>query len=62
MESANKPIITVRVEIHPGPVSPAQQTAWRRFWAKLIADTTHDRFKSKPNDVVKEGNSEKNKA
>jgi hypothetical protein len=28
----------VTVKIAPGPASPAQKTAWRRFWAKLIAE------------------------
>jgi len=28
----------VKVDIRPGPVSPAQKTAWVRFWQKLIAE------------------------
>ena len=26
----------IKVNIKPGPASPAQKAAWRRFWAKLI--------------------------
>ena len=28
----------VKVSIQPGPASPAQKAAWRRFWAKLLAE------------------------
>ena len=30
--------LKLRVDIRPGPVSPAQKTAWRKFWQKLIAE------------------------
>ena len=30
--------IKLKVNICPGPVSPVQKTAWRRFWEKLIAE------------------------
>ena len=35
---AIKDTIKVKVDIRPGPVSPAQKQAWRRFWQKLIAE------------------------
>ena len=28
----------IKVNIKPGPASPAQKAAWRRFWAKLITE------------------------
>jgi hypothetical protein len=30
-----QPVVTV--SITPGPVTPAQKTAWRKFWLKLRA-------------------------
>lgn len=33
----NKPT-RLTVDIWPGPVSPARQSAWRKFWQKLIAE------------------------
>lgn len=54
MGSINKPALTVKVEIHPSPASPAQQEAWRWFWVKLIADTNHDLIKSQTNNARKE--------
>ncbi len=30
--------IKVKVNIQPGPVSPAQKQAWERFWQKLITE------------------------
>jgi len=29
---------SVMVNIQPGPTSPAQKQAWKRFWQKLIAE------------------------
>jgi len=31
--------LRVTVDIRPGPVSPAQGQAWKRFWQKMIAET-----------------------
>jgi hypothetical protein len=28
----------VTLDIKPGPASPAQKQAWKRFWQKLIAE------------------------
>ncbi|MDO8491342.1 MAG: hypothetical protein Q7T04_04940 [Dehalococcoidia bacterium] len=36
-KTIQKENIEVKVDIHPGPVSPAQKQAWRRFWQKVIA-------------------------
>ena len=33
-----KPEVKVTMRIAPGPVSPAQKQAWRRFWQKLITE------------------------
>jgi len=30
--------IQARVHIRPGPSTPAQKTAWRKFWQRLIAE------------------------
>ena len=30
--------VKVKTNIQPGPASPAQKAAWRRFWAKLITE------------------------
>ena len=30
--------IKVTVNIVPGPVTPAQRQAWKKFWQKLIAE------------------------
>jgi len=35
-KTAIKPI--VKLNIRPGQVTPAQKTAWRKFWQKLIAE------------------------
>lgn len=61
MASVNKPAIRVKVDIRPGSPSQAQLAAWRRFWAKIIADTNHDRVESHTSDAMKEVNSEKHK-
>jgi hypothetical protein len=29
---------TVKLTLRPGPVTPAQKTAWRKFWQKLISE------------------------
>jgi hypothetical protein len=34
-KTANK-LIKITVDIQPGPALPAQKTAWKRFWQKLI--------------------------
>jgi len=40
-----KPSVSKHIEmpeitfnIQPGPVSPAQKAAWRKFWARLISE------------------------
>jgi hypothetical protein len=30
--------IKVKLNIHPGPVSPTQKHAWNKFWAKLFGE------------------------
>lgn len=37
-KSATRIEIRVKIDIRPGPASPAQKVAWRRFWQKLIAE------------------------
>jgi len=32
----------VVVDIKPGPASPAQKQAWKRFWRKLISEVKAD--------------------
>ncbi len=32
----------VKLDIRPGPVSPAQRATWRRFWQKLITEVKGD--------------------
>jgi hypothetical protein len=34
--------IKVVVDIKPGPASPAQKQAWKRFWGKLISEVKAD--------------------
>jgi hypothetical protein len=59
MGPIKKPVVTVKVEVHPGPASPAQLAAWRRFWAKMVASANHDLVKNQTSNVMKEGNCEK---
>ena len=36
-QNVKKPVaVKVVLDIKPGLLSPAQKTAWRRFWARLI--------------------------
>lgn len=35
-KTAIKPIVKLKIE--SGQVSPAQKTAWRKFWQKLITE------------------------
>ena len=37
-DTTEKTEIKVRMDIRPGPVSPAQKTAWRKFFSVLIAE------------------------
>jgi len=39
-KTATKP--TVKLKILPGPVTPAQKQAWRRFWQKWIAEAKNE--------------------
>ena len=32
----------MKVVIKPGPATPAQKQAWKRFWQKLIAEVKND--------------------
>jgi hypothetical protein len=32
----------VTLNLVPGPTSPAQKHAWRKFWAKLIAEVKQE--------------------
>jgi hypothetical protein len=32
----------VTINLVPGPTSPAQKQAWRKFWAKLIAEVKQE--------------------
>lgn len=34
-------IPVVKVDIRPGPAPPAQKTAWRKFFQKLIREVKH---------------------
>jgi hypothetical protein len=34
--------IKVVLNIRPGPASPAQKQAWKRFWQKLISEVKAD--------------------
>jgi len=36
--------IRVTIDIRKGPVSPAQQRAWNRFWVKIISDAKAGRI------------------
>jgi hypothetical protein len=36
-KTVRKPI-KIMINIQPGPASPAQKTAWHKFWQKLIAE------------------------
>jgi len=42
----------VTINLVPGPTSPAQKQAWRKFWARLIAEakraTTEDNSSDGP--------------
>jgi hypothetical protein len=35
---ATKDTIRVKLDIRPEPVSPAQKTAWRIFWQRLLSE------------------------
>ena len=37
-QMTSKPVAKVTVNITPGPVTPAQRAAWRKFWAARIAE------------------------
>jgi len=37
-KTASESTIKVVVDVHPGPVSPAQKAAWRKFWTKLLSE------------------------
>ena len=37
-KSDAKTQVNVTLAIRPGPASPAQKTAWRRFWQHMIAE------------------------
>lgn len=36
--SATKTEVKVKIDIRPGPASPAQKAVWGKFWQKLIAE------------------------
>ena len=36
-KSKTKPEVKIEVSIRPGPGSPAQKEAWRRFWQRVIS-------------------------
>lgn len=36
-KTTSKPEIKVKVDIRPGPASPAARCAWARFWRQLAA-------------------------
>ena len=38
MKTTEKEAIKIRVNIVPGPISPAQKVACSKFWQKLIAE------------------------
>ena len=38
MKSDIRTQLRIKVNIRPGPVSPVQKTAWRKFWQKLISE------------------------
>ena len=38
----SRPVIEIKVEIQPGPSSPAQKQAWNRFWVKLITQVKEE--------------------
>jgi len=42
MIKSDRAPVKVTVNIKPGPVSPAQKQAWRRFWQKLIAQVQEE--------------------
>ena len=42
-KTTNKRIIKLTVDIRRGPVTPAQKTAWRKFWARLISEAKRER-------------------
>jgi len=42
LKDQKKQQIRVTIDIKKEPVSPAQQRAWDRFWAKIISDTKAD--------------------
>lgn len=35
-QTDTRPIVTIK--IRTGPVTPAQKTAWRKFWQKVIVE------------------------
>ena len=42
----------VVVNIQPGPASPAQRQAWKRFWQKLIAEVKAEEKESPPSQAL----------
>ncbi len=59
MGSANKPSITIKVDIHPGPASPVQMAAWRRFWRKVLSSVSNDGIKGETGVAGKDIKNEK---
>jgi len=35
-------LVRVTINLAPGPTSPAQKQAWRKFWEKLIAEVKQE--------------------
>jgi hypothetical protein len=44
LKTKEKQQIRVTIDIRKGSVSPAQQRAWDRFWAKIISDAKAGRI------------------
>lgn len=56
MSAAKKPVGKITVSIVPGPASPAQMAAWRRFWTKKIAEV-HDELGQSQTGETQKGSS-----
>ena len=42
-KTTDKTEVTLKVDIEPGPASPAQKAAWHKFWQKLISEAKRER-------------------
>ncbi len=43
-QTTNRAEVKVTMSIRPGVPSPAEETAWRKFWRKFIADVSANDF------------------